>query len=63
MRTATTPELIWLVGRAVRAHLNAVENLAVFAPLALAVHVTGAGTPLTAAASMTYFAARALHLI
>ena len=56
------PRAPW-AGRAVRAHLNAVENLAVFAPLALAVHVTGGGTPLTAAASMMYFAARATHYL
>lgn len=40
---------------------NAVENLAVLAPLAIAVHVTGGGTPLTAAACATYFAARVVH--
>lgn len=41
--------------RAQRAHLNAIENLAVFAPLALAVHLVGAGTEMTAAAAMAYF--------
>lgn len=46
---------------AVKAHMNAVENLVVFAPLALAVHATGSGTPITAAASMIYFFARAAH--
>ena len=41
--------------------MNAVENLVVFAPLVLAVHVTSSGTPVTAAASMSYFFARAAH--
>ncbi|MEM6934121.1 MAG: MAPEG family protein [Pseudomonadota bacterium] len=41
--------------RAQRAHLNALENLAVFAPLALGVHVTGVGTEMTALAAMAYF--------
>ncbi len=41
--------------------MNAVENLVVFAPLALAVHATGSGTFVTATASMVYFFARAAH--
>lgn len=41
--------------RAQRAHLNAVENLAVFAPLALAVHLVGAGSETTALVAMAYF--------
>lgn len=49
--------------RAKRAHTNAVENLAVFAPLALALHVTSAGTALTAAICMIYFLARLAHYI
>lgn len=47
--------------RAYRAHMNAVENLVVFAPLALAVYVTGSGNDVTAAASATYFWARLVH--
>lgn len=54
------PKAEW-AARAVKAHINAVENLVVFAPLALAVHATGSGTPVTAAASMVYFFARAAH--
>ena len=46
-----------------RAHSNAVENLMIFAPLALAVHVIGGGTGVTAAACMTYFFARAAHYL
>ncbi|MEM7668120.1 MAG: MAPEG family protein [Pseudomonadota bacterium] len=41
--------------RAQRAHMNAVENLVVFAPLALGVHVAGAGSEMTALAAMAYF--------
>ena len=47
--------------RAVRAHSNAVENLAVFAPLALAVHATGSGTLLTALVCKIYFFTRLIH--
>ena len=49
--------------RMMRAHQNAVENLVVFAPLALAVHATGSGTAATAAACMIYFGARATHFV
>lgn len=44
-------------------HSNAVENLVVFAPLAVAVHVAGAGTATTAFAAATYFFARLAHII
>jgi len=47
--------------RAYRAHMNAVENLVVFAPLVLAVQVSGAGNDITAMASATYFWARLVH--
>lgn len=49
--------------RAKRAHYNAVENLVVFAPLALAVHVLGAGTGATALAAAVYFFARLAHYV
>ncbi|MCH9807246.1 MAG: MAPEG family protein [Alphaproteobacteria bacterium] len=49
--------------RAKRAHANAVENLVIFAPLAIAVHITGAGTEMTALAAMVYFFARIGHFI
>lgn len=54
------PKAPW-AARAVKAHMNAVENLVVFAPLVLAVHLTNSGTSVTAAASMSYFFARAAH--
>ena len=47
--------------RAVRAHMNAIENLVVFVPLALAVHAAGLGSATTTAACQLYFLARAVH--
>ena len=49
--------------RAKRAHYNAVENLAVFAPLVLLVHILNLGDPLTALAAMVYFFARLAHYL
>ena len=49
--------------RMMKAHENAVENLIVFAPLALAIHLSGSGTELTAAAAMSYFFARLGHFV
>lgn len=49
--------------RLVQAHRNAVENLVVFAPLAIIVHVLGLGTPLTAAAASTFFFVRIAHAV
>lgn len=58
-----TPHKAKWAQRAKRAHTNAVENLAVFAPLALVVHVLALGTPLTATACAVYFFARAAHFV
>ena len=52
----------WAV-RAQQAHRNAIENLVVFAPLVVAVHVAGLASPLTATACMVYFFARAAHFV
>lgn len=49
--------------RMMAAHANGVENLAVFAPLALAVHLLGLGDGLTATAVMLYFFARLGHFL
>jgi len=49
--------------RAYRAHMNAVENLAIFAPLALTVHVLGMSSALTAGACAIYFFARLAHVV
>ncbi len=44
-----------------RAHVNAVENLVVFAPLVLVAHAANVRTPATALAAMIYLAARIAH--
>ncbi|MGV6848402.1 MAG: MAPEG family protein [Marinibacterium sp.] len=44
--------------RAYRTHMNAFEAIALFAPAALVVHVTGIATPGTALASAIFFWAR-----
>ncbi len=49
--------------RAAAAHRNAVENLAIFAPLAIAVHVLEMGSDLTTFACMAFFIARAAHFV
>lgn len=49
--------------RMMRAHRNAVENLVVFAPLVLTLHMTGISTAATAGASMVYFFARLAHYV
>lgn len=49
--------------RAQRAHANAVENLVVFAPAAIAVHVLARGDALTANACAVYFFARVIHYV
>lgn len=56
----TTPEAAW-GRRAKRAHYNAVENLAVFAPLAIVAVLTGASSATTATACAVYFFARLVH--
>ncbi|MBI3715178.1 MAG: MAPEG family protein [Betaproteobacteria bacterium] len=47
--------------RLANAHRNAIENLVVFAPLAIAVHVLGLGSPQTAAAAAIFFYSRVAH--
>ena len=49
--------------RMMRAHQNAVENLVIFAPLVLALHVTDTNTSMTATACSVYFVARAAHFV
>lgn len=49
--------------RAKRAHYNAVENLAVFAPLVLIVQISGVGHATTATAAAAYFFLRAAHYL
>jgi uncharacterized MAPEG superfamily protein len=56
------PQPAW-AQRAQRAHANATENLAVFAPAVLAVHAIGRFDAMTAAACMVYFYARLVHYV
>ncbi len=56
------PQTPW-AERAMLAHKNAVENLVLFAPLAIATHVMGVGTELTATMSMVFFFARLVHFV
>ncbi len=58
----TRPKAPW-AERLMRAHANAVENLVVFAPLVLALQMTGMNTPTTATACMVYFVVRFAHAI
>jgi len=55
-------KVIW-AQRARRAHENAVENLAIFAPLVILVAVAGSGTEQTALAAMIFFFARVGHFL
>ena len=49
--------------RAMKAHYNAVENLAIFAPAVLVAHLLNISTPATKAAVVVYFFARLLHFV
>ena len=49
--------------RLANAHHNAVENLVVFAPLAIIVHVLEIGDTLTAQAGLAFVASRIAHTI
>lgn len=55
------PRAPWAM-RAVQAHVNAVENLVIFAPLVLAGHMVGA-TAITVAACRIFFLARVAHAL
>lgn len=58
----TDDQSLW-ARRSVAAHRNAVENLVIFAPAVLAVHVLGLTSALTTAAAAIYFFARLAHFI
>jgi uncharacterized MAPEG superfamily protein len=49
--------------RLANAHRNAIENLIVFAPLAIIVQALGLGTTLTAGAAAAFFYARVAHAV
>ena len=56
------PQSAW-AERAIKAHHNAVENLAVFAALVLTAHLLGISNGLTGAAAVIYFLARLAHFL
>ncbi len=56
------PDAQWAY-RAERAHANAVENLVVFAPLAIAIHLLGLSSETTALAATVYFFTRIAHYL
>ena len=63
----TTPEVnlphsIW-AQRAMRAHANAIENLAVFVPLVLVANLLHVSNEVTRMAVVVYFFARLLHFV
>ena len=65
--TSTTAEVTddqsqW-AKRAIRAHLNAIENLAVMAPAVLIAHALNISTSATQTAVMVYFVARLVHYL
>ena len=49
--------------RMMQAHSNAVENLALFAPLVILVQITGTNSTTTATACMIYFFTRLVHYL
>jgi uncharacterized MAPEG superfamily protein len=49
--------------RAIKAHYNAIENLAVFAPIVLIAHLLGISNGATKAAVVVYFFARLAHYV
>lgn len=56
------PQANWAY-RLACAHRNAIENLVVFAPLAIAVHLLSAGTSATALAAALFFWSRLAHAL
>ena len=56
------PHSAW-AQRAIRAHQNAIENLAIFAPVVLVAHALAISTPVTRGAVIVYFLARLAHFV
>ena len=56
----TEAKAAW-ANRMMLAHTNAVENLIIFAPLVLIIHMTGQSTALTQNACVIYLIARVIH--
>jgi len=49
--------------RAIKAHYNAIENLAIFAPVVLIAHLLNISNGATKAAVVVYFFARLIHYV
>lgn len=49
--------------RSIKAHQNAIENLAILVPAVLTAHVLGISTPATQIAVAVYFFARLVHFL
>lgn len=62
-RDPTFPPLPAWAARARLAHANAVENLAVFAPLVVVANLMGVSTPSTILASKVYLGAHLVHYL
>ncbi len=62
-RQITDPHKAPWAARAKMAHYNAIENLAVFAPLVIVLHLIHVSTELTVFAAMGYFFCRLTHYI
>ncbi len=56
------PQAAW-AARAVRAHMNALENLAIFAPLLLSAHALMPGAPTVLTAAQGFAFARFAHYL
>jgi uncharacterized MAPEG superfamily protein len=56
------PQSPW-AQRLMAAHLNALENLVIFAPLVLATQVVNVATPATTFACQLYFFSRLVHVV
>jgi uncharacterized MAPEG superfamily protein len=56
------PQSSW-AQRAIKAHQNAVENLAIFVSAVLVAHLLNVSTPATKAAVVIYFFARLIHFL
>jgi len=54
------PHSLW-AQRAIKAHQNGVENLAIFVPAVLIAHLLNISTPATKMAVVVYFFARLVH--
>ena len=56
------PHSLW-AQRAIKAHQNGVENLAIFVPAVLVTHLLAISTPATKMAVVVYFFARLAHFL